>query len=112
MDERSGPAGSPTGVTVVIPLGSQLSLGIRCSGTFGETVRRVVGFGLLAIAALLLVFELLALADPVGTKMADDGDPFGNPYQPWWVHAVWFAIVALLAAVGARLSRRSRRHRP
>jgi hypothetical protein len=71
-------------------------------------MRRVVGFGLLGIAALLLAFELLALADPVGTKMADDGDPFGNPYQPWWVHALWFAIIALLAAGGARLARRSR----
>jgi hypothetical protein len=69
-------------------------------------VRRVIGFGLLGIAALLLVSEMMSLADPVGTKAADDGDPFGNPYQPWWVHALWFVIVALLAASGARLVRR------
>ena len=74
-------------------------------------MRRVVGFGLVGIAALLLAFELLALADPVGTKMGDDGNPFGNPYQPWWVHALWVAIVALLAAAGTRLSRRRRGHR-
>ncbi len=74
-------------------------------------MRRIVGFGLLGIAALLLVLELLALADPVGTKMADDGDPFGNPYQPWWVHALWFVIVALLAGAGGRLARRGRARR-
>jgi hypothetical protein len=69
-------------------------------------VRRILGFGLLGIAALLLVLELMALADPVGTKLADDSDPFGDPHQPWWFHALWFAIVALLAAAGARLTRR------
>jgi chromate transport protein ChrA len=74
-------------------------------------VRRVLGFGLLGLAALLLFFEVLALVDPVGTKLADDADPFGDPYQPWWVHAVWFAIIALLAAAGARLWRRGRRRR-
>jgi hypothetical protein len=71
-------------------------------------VRRVVGLGLIGIAALLLALELMALADPVGTKMSDDGDPFGNPHKPWWVDALWFAIVALLAAAGARLARRRR----
>jgi chromate transport protein ChrA len=74
-------------------------------------VRGLVGLGLLGIASLLLVFELIALADPVGTKLADDGDPYGNPYQPWWVHALWFAVIALLAAAGTRLWRRGRGHR-
>ena len=71
-------------------------------------VRRLVGFGLLSVAALLLVLELIALADPVGVKLADDGDPHGNPYQRWWVHTLWFAIVVLLAAAGTRLWRRGR----
>lgn len=72
-------------------------------------VRRVLGFALLGIAALLLVFEVIAIVDPVGTKMADDNDPFGNPYKPWWVHAAWLAIIALIATGGVRLARR--RHR-
>jgi hypothetical protein len=78
----------------------------KVAGIAGGRVRRILGFGLLGIAALLLVLELMALADPVGTKLADDSDPFGDPHQPWWFHALWFAIVALLAAAGARLTRR------
>jgi hypothetical protein len=74
-------------------------------------VRRLVGFALLGLAALLLALELMALADPVGTKLADDGDPFGNPYKPWWVHALWFAFIAVLATAGARLARRGHVHR-
>ena len=75
-------------------------------------MRRVVGFGLLGIAALVVVIELIAHANPVATKMADDGDPFGNPSTPWWTHALLFVIVALLVAVGARLVRRRRTTRP
>jgi hypothetical protein len=73
-------------------------------------MRRVLGLGLLGIAALLLALELVAVADPAATKMADDGDPFGNPYQPWWFHALWFAIVVLLASAGVRLARQGRGH--
>lgn len=69
-------------------------------------MRRALGFALLGIAALLLVMELMALADPVGTKMADDGDPFAEPNQPWWSHALWFGAVAVLATFGARLAHR------
>ena len=75
-------------------------------------MRRVVGFGLLGIAALLLVIELIALANPVATKMSDDGDPFGNPSTSWWTHALLFVIVALLVTAGARLVRRRRTTRP
>ena len=75
-------------------------------------VRRILGFVLLVIAALLLVLELLALKDPVGTKLADDGDPFGNRHQPWWVHALWFAAIGLIGAAGARLARRGRARAP
>jgi MYXO-CTERM domain-containing protein len=73
-------------------------------------LRRLIGFVLLAFALLLLALKLLALADPVGTKMADDGDPFGDPHQPWWVHAIYFAAVALLVAAGVRLIRRRAAH--
>ena len=43
-------------------------------------------FARLFVGALLIVFSLsglavsaLSLVDPVGSKMADDGDPFGKP---------------------------------
>ena len=31
------------------------------------------------IALTAMPFQILALVDPVGTKMADDADPFGAP---------------------------------
>lgn len=37
--------------------------------------------------------EIVALLDPVGTKMADDSDPFGNPHIPWQQHAAFIIFV-------------------
>ena len=60
-------------------------------------------------ALLLLVAALLALGEvPVGAKMSDDSDPFGDPYQPWYVHASYFAV-SLACASGAWLLLRTRK---
>lgn len=53
---------------------------------------------LLLVAAALGLVESLAVLDPVGTKMADDSDPFGDPSVPWAQHAAF--VVAMLACVG------------
>ena len=74
-------------------------------------MRLVLGLGLVGLAVLLLAVELLALADPVGTKLADDGDPFGNPYAPWWVHLAWFIAIALIAGAGVWLAQSRGRDR-
>jgi hypothetical protein len=55
-----------------------------------------------------LALEAVALLDPTGTRLPDDGDPFGGPSQAWWVYAPWFATIAGLAALGLRLARRGR----
>jgi hypothetical protein len=47
---------------------------------------------LFLLGLVVLFFEIIALIDPVGTKMADDSDPFGDPYQPWYVHALTLAF--------------------
>lgn len=50
---------------------------------------------LLAFIGLLLSgLTVIAILDPVGTKMADDADPFGDPYVPFWWHLIFFAISA------------------
>lgn len=51
-----------------------------------------------ALGSLIGLLELIAIIDPVGTKMADDSDPFGNPHIPLYVHA--FYIVFVLACFG------------
>lgn len=37
------------------------------------------GVALCSIAVIMFLVGVLAVIDPVGTKMADDGDPFGKP---------------------------------
>ncbi len=43
-------------------------------------------------------FEVIAIIDPVGTKMSDDSDPFGNPHIPFYVHAS--IIIFVVACFG------------
>jgi len=57
---------------------------------------------LLGLAVILLGPGVVALIDPVGTKMADDADPFGPP-SPWYVHAAAFAVVASNVALPANV---------
>lgn len=53
---------------------------------------------LLLFAAAIGVVEVLSVIDPVGTKLADDGDPRGDPKAPWSVHAI--SIGMIMASVG------------
>jgi hypothetical protein len=65
-------------------------------------MRTFVGLILLGITLTLLVSELVALADPVGTGLSNDADPYGPP-APWYVHAGWFIVIALMGWVSMRL---------
>lgn len=60
---------------------------------------------LFLVAGVLGVGELLALVDPAGTKMADDGEPFGVPYSPWYQHATLVLLAVACVAIGSRLLR-------
>ena len=61
---------------------------------------------LLTLGGLVLAgVELIAVLDPEGTKMADDGYPFG-PVASWWQHAFMFVAIAGCFAVAWRLLRR------
>jgi hypothetical protein len=73
-------------------------------------VRSTFGMLLLGLAAMLLLGEVLALADPVGTQRADDADPFGTP-PGWRVHAAWLGAIAAMAAAGGWLIFGGRRQR-
>src|SRR2546430_15509565 len=42
-------------------------------------LKAIAGTGLLLVGLVGSAVSFLALADPVGTKMADDADPFGVP---------------------------------
>ena len=44
-----------------------------------RAIRVIAGLWLLLAGVLGVIVCLVAIVDPVGTKMADDNDPFGNP---------------------------------
>lgn len=58
------------------------------------------------VGVALTVIEAVAVLDPSGTKMADDGNPFGS-VAPWWVHLLWVAVILGCFVAAFRLLRRS-----
>ena len=71
-----------------------------------RAMRIFIAILLLLVAGLLGIVQLIAIIDPVGTKMADDGDPFGNPYVPWYQHAIFILIIIACVAIASRCLRR------
>ena len=64
-------------------------------------MRKLAASILFAVAGVLALLEFIALIDPVGTKIADDLDPFGEPHVDSYQHAVFIlAIVALSSIAG------------
>ena len=67
------------------------------------TTRQIVGVLLLAIGGIAAVVYGLGLIDPTGTKMADDGDPFGTP-PPWQEGAIGLVVSLAVAVFGGWLT--------
>ena len=44
-----------------------------------KSIKIGVGIVLLFLSSFGVVFGIVAMIDPVGAKMSDDGDPFGIP---------------------------------
>ncbi len=68
-------------------------------------MRKIVAAILFAIAAVLALLELAALVDPVGFKMADDPDPFGDPHIVWYQHAAFILGAIALASIAVWIRR-------
>ncbi len=66
------------------------------------------GFSLL-LGLIVGLIEIIALIDPVGTKMADDADPFGNPHVPWYQHAIYITFAIGCFIISFLLVRKSLR---
>jgi hypothetical protein len=58
----------------------------------GRILKITLSFVLTLIGILISGITILGIIDPVGTKMSDDSDPFGDPYIPFWQHLIFFAI--------------------
>ena len=68
-------------------------------------MRKLAASILFAIAGILALLELISLIDPVGTKMADDLDPFGDPHIAWYQHAALILVTIALASIACWLWR-------
>jgi hypothetical protein len=79
----------------------RLHLGV----TQAFVMRKLAASILFAIAGVLALLEFIALTDPVGTKMADDLDPFGDPHMAWYQHAAFILVTIALASIGCWLWR-------
>ena len=69
--------------------------------------RRAAGFTLLAFAPLMAVVYVVGLLDPVGSKLSDDGDPFGTP-PPASEALIGLLVSLVLVALGVWLLRGKR----
>ena len=68
-------------------------------------MRKLAALALFAVAGALALVEFMALIDPVGMKLADDLDPFGDPHVPWYEHAVLILVIIALASIARWLWR-------
>ena len=65
----------------------------------GMAMRRLLGLVIVLVALIGLFLSIVELLDPVGTKMADDGDPFGPP-EPWYVPATLLLLSVTFGGFG------------
>ena len=62
----------------------------------------VLATPIIVIAFVLTVGEVVAILDPRGTKLSDDGDPFG-PSIYVWQHGVYIPIIFVLYWLAYRI---------
>jgi hypothetical protein len=65
-------------------------------------IKRIIGALLLSVGVVVFVVAVLAMLDPVGTQLANDGNPFGDTTDTWMT-SVTLAVTALVMMVGGGL---------
>lgn len=75
----------------------------------GASMKIAFAILLLLLATVVGLVEILSVVDPVGTKLADDGDPRGDPSTPWEVHAIYIGLIAALVGGAVLLIRRRKK---
>lgn len=63
-------------------------------------MRALGGAALCCTAIIVFLLGFVAIIDPAGTKMADDGDPFGKPASRW--SAALISLVGIGIFIGGR----------
>jgi hypothetical protein len=58
------------------------------------------------LGCIILPLSIVALLDPVGTKMADDSDPFGDPGGPLYpIFLILISVVLIFWPLALRIYR-------
>ncbi|MBF0215853.1 MAG: hypothetical protein HQL30_02545 [Candidatus Omnitrophica bacterium] len=60
-------------------------------------IRKIAGIVSIIIAVIGIIGGLLEILDPVGSKMADDADPFGTP--PTLAQSIRFIVYSVLLGI-------------
>ncbi len=69
-------------------------------------LRTTLAILLAVVGVVLVVIEAIAVLDPSGTQMANDGNPFDS-VSPGWVHLLWVTVILGCFVTSCRLLRRS-----
>ena len=49
------------------------------------------------VGLIIMLVAITGLIDPVGTKLADDNDPFGDPGGPWYpIFLIFVSLILIL----------------
>ncbi len=68
---------------------------------FGKLISILLG-------CIILALSIIALLDPVGTRMADDSDPFGDPGGPLYpIFLIFISIVLIFWPLALRIYKRN-----
>ena len=72
-----------------------------------QLYRGITFFGKLVsilLGCIILPLAIIALLDPMGTKMADSNDPFGDPGGPVYpIFLILFSIALIFWPLGLRI---------
>jgi hypothetical protein len=74
-------------------------------------LKRLVGMAVMVAGIVGFAVYVFALADPHGSKLADDGDPFGDPGSRW-APIVGMLVSGAVAGVGLYVVVHSSRQSP
>jgi hypothetical protein len=74
-------------------------------GPVSIRMRRYLGWLLIVVGIIPVLIGVVALLDPVATKLSDDSDPFGPP-GPWYESAILIVVGLAICVAGTYAKRK------
>jgi hypothetical protein len=81
----------------------------RLVGCLRRGIKFLAKLSSILLGCMILPLSIIALIDPVGTKMADDNDPFGDPGGPLYpIFLILVSVVLISWPLALRIYRQKR----